>query len=195
MSAQSLFEKVWASHIVAPETDDTPAVLYVDLHLMHEVTLAAGVRRAARARPARCAAPTARSRPGSLDADAHRRRCSTERRVAIELRPRRRFGSWRTTARTSASSCAAAAAAERGIVHVIGPELGATQPGTTIVCGDSHTSTHGAFGALAFGIGTTEVGHVLATQCLLQRKPKTLAINVDGKLRAGRHRQGPDPAR
>ena len=73
---------------------------------------------------------------------------------------------------------------ERGIVHVIGPELGATQPGTTIVCGDSHTSTHGAFGALAFGIGTTEVGHVLATQCLLQRKPKTLAINVGGTAAA-----------
>ena len=74
---------------------------------------------------------------------------------------------------------------QRGIVHVIGPELGATQPGKTIVCGDSHTATHGAFGALAFGIGTTEVGHVLATQCLLQRRPKTLAIEVDGRLRRG----------
>ena len=73
----------------------------------------------------------------------------------------------------------------RGIVHVIGPELGATQPGKTIVCGDSHTSTHGAFGALAFGIGTTEVGHVLATQCLLQRKPKTLGIEVTGRLQDG----------
>ena len=82
---------------------------------------------------------------------------------------------------------------QRGIVHVIGPELGATQPGKTIVCGDSHTATHGAFGALAFGIGTTEVGHVLATQCLLQRRPKTLAIEVSGRLRDGRHRQGPDP--
>ena len=75
--------------------------------------------------------------------------------------------------------------AQRGIVHVIGPELGATQPGKTIVCGDSHTATHGAFGALAFGIGTTEVGHVLATQCLLQRRPKTLAIEVTGRLGAG----------
>ncbi|HTQ36978.1 MAG TPA: 3-isopropylmalate dehydratase large subunit, partial [Steroidobacteraceae bacterium] len=75
--------------------------------------------------------------------------------------------------------------ADRGIVHVIGPELGATQPGMTIVCGDSHTSTHGAFGALAFGIGTTEVGHVMATQCLLQRKPKALAIDVTGKLKPG----------
>jgi 3-isopropylmalate/(R)-2-methylmalate dehydratase large subunit len=77
------------------------------------------------------------------------------------------------------------ASAERGIVHVIAPELGATQPGKTIVCGDSHTSTHGAFGALAFGIGTTEVGHVLATQCLLQRKPRSLAINLSGALKAG----------
>jgi 3-isopropylmalate/(R)-2-methylmalate dehydratase large subunit len=75
--------------------------------------------------------------------------------------------------------------ADRGIVHIIGPELGATQPAKTIVCGDSHTSTHGAFGALAFGIGTTEVGHVLATQCLLQRKPKTLAININGQLPKG----------
>ena len=73
----------------------------------------------------------------------------------------------------------------RGIVHIIGPELGATQPGKTIVCGDSHSSTHGAFGAFAFGIGTTEVGHVLATQCLLQRKPKTMAINIDGTMPEG----------
>ena len=82
---------------------------------------------------------------------------------------------------------------KQGIVHVIGPELGLTQPGMTIVCGDSHTSTHGAFGALAFGIGTSEVEHVLATQCLLQRKPKTLEVRVDGRLGAGRHRQGHHP--
>src|SRR5213079_2447497 len=73
----------------------------------------------------------------------------------------------------------------RGIVHIIGPELGITQPGKTIVCGDSHTSTHGAFGALAFGIGTTEVGHVLATQCLMQRKARNFEIRIDGKLREG----------
>ena len=85
------------------------------------------------------------------------------------------------TAPSSASSCSSCASDQRGIVHIIGPELGLTQPGKTIVCGDSHTSTHGAFGALAFGIGTTEVGHVLATQCLLQRRPKTFAINVDGR--------------
>ncbi len=73
----------------------------------------------------------------------------------------------------------------RGIVHIVGPELGLTQPGKTVVCGDSHTSTHGAFGALAFGIGTTEVAHVLATQCLLQRRPKTFAVNIEGRLRSG----------
>ncbi len=85
----------------------------------------------------------------------------------------------------SASSCSACSSEQRGIVHIIGPELGLTQPGKTIVCGDSHTSTHGAFGALAFGIGTTEVGHVFATQCLLQRRPQTFAINVEGALAAG----------
>ena len=82
---------------------------------------------------------------------------------------------------------------QQGVVHVFGPEMGATQPGMTVVCGDSHTATHGAFGALAFGIGTSEVGHVLATQCLLQRKPKSLAIRVDGRAPARRHGEGPDP--
>ena len=93
---------------------------------------------------------------------------------------------WKTIVGTLASNCTALTATISGIVHVIGPELGATQPGKTIVCGDSHTSTHGAFGALAFGIGTTEVGHVLATQCLLQRKPKTHADQTfRGELQAG----------
>ena len=81
----------------------------------------------------------------------------------------------------------------QGIVHVIGPELGVTQPGMTIVCGDSHTSTHGAFGALAFGIGTSEVEHVLATQCLVQKRPKTMRIAYAGELAHGRHPEGPDP--
>ena len=82
---------------------------------------------------------------------------------------------------------------EQGIVHVVGPQLGLTQPGMTIVCGDSHTSTHGAFGAIAFGIGTSEVEHVLATQTLPQAKPKTMAVTVNGSLPDGRHRQGPGP--
>jgi 3-isopropylmalate/(R)-2-methylmalate dehydratase large subunit len=180
---QSLFEKIWASHVVVPETDDTPAVLYVDLHLLHEVTTpqafdllrAKGLRVR---RTDRCLATLDHSTPTVpvktlkdleivSEPSAAKQVRQMEKNCAefgIELRG---FGS-----------------AERGIVHVMGPELGATQPGATIVCGDSHTSTHGAFGALAFGIGTTEVGHVLATQCLLQRKPKTLAIDVDGQLPA-----------
>jgi 3-isopropylmalate/(R)-2-methylmalate dehydratase large subunit len=179
--AQSLFEKIWASHVVAPETDDTPAVLYVDLHLLHEVTTpqAFDLLRA-RGLPVRrtdkCLATLDHSTPTVpvttlkdlevvSEPSAARQVRQMERNCedfGIELRG---FGS-----------------RDRGIVHVMGPELGATQPGATIVCGDSHTSTHGAFGALAFGIGTTEVGHVLATQCLLQRKPTNLAINVEGKL-------------
>jgi 3-isopropylmalate/(R)-2-methylmalate dehydratase large subunit len=182
-SPRTIIDKIWDAHCVREETGDAPAILYVDLHLVHEVTspqafaeLAArglGVRR-----PDRTLAtldhstPTLPPGPGGqlLYADA-----STARQVetleahcaafGIELHG---FGS-----------------GTRGIVHVIGPELGATRPGMTIVCGDSHTATHGAFGALAFGIGTTEVGHVLATQCLLQRRPRTLAVTVDGTLPAG----------
>ena len=184
MSGRSLFDKVWDAHIVAAETDETPAVLYIDLHLVHEVTSpqafdalrakGLGVRRADLT-----LATMDHSTPtvpvGSLrelkvvsEPEAFEQIVQMERNCAefgLELRG---LGS-----------------AERGIVHVIGPELGATQPGKTIVCGDSHTSTHGALGALAFGIGTTEVCHVLATQCLLQRKPKTFAVNLDGRLRPG----------
>jgi 3-isopropylmalate/(R)-2-methylmalate dehydratase large subunit len=181
---QTLFEKVWESHIVAPETEDTPAVLYVDLHLIHEVTSPQAFSqlraRGLRVRcPERSLATLDHSTPtvpvgslGDLDvvsvpaaAKQVRRMISNCEEFGIELRG---FSS-----------------PERGIVHIIGPELGATQPGRTIVCGDSHTSTHGAFGALAFGIGTTEVGHVLATQCLLQRRPKTLGIHLQGHLGAG----------
>jgi 3-isopropylmalate/(R)-2-methylmalate dehydratase large subunit len=181
--ARTLFEKVWTAHEVVAETPDTPAVLYIDLHLIHEVTSpqafsmlkSLGLRVH---RPERTLAtmdhstPTATEQvfgnvPIKVDAAAKQVR-QLERNAAefgIEL-----FG---------------LQDARRGIVHVISPELGCTQPGMTIVCGDSHTSTHGAFGALAFGIGTTEVGHVFATQSLLQRKPKTLAINVEGQLRPG----------
>ncbi len=184
MQARSLFDKVWQSHVVRPETDDTPAILYIDLHLIHEVTSPQAfdllrqqgleVRR-----PDLCLATLDHSIPTvpvtslkDLDVVSEPAAAKQVRQMekncaefGIELRG---FGS-----------------ADRGVVHVIGPELGATQPGRTIVCGDSHTSTHGAFGALAFGIGTTEVGHVLATQCLLQRKPKTLAINLRGRLAPG----------
>jgi len=180
---RTLFDKVWAAHEVVPETPDTPAVLYVDLHLVHEVTSpqAFSVLRSARLkvrRPDRTLATMDHSTPTASEqvfgqvpirVDAAARQVRQLEQNAAE------FGIELFALRD----------ARRGIVHVIGPELGATQPGMTIVCGDSHTSTHGAFGALAFGIGSTEVGHVFATQCLLQRRPKTFAVNVEGTLPTG----------
>jgi len=183
MTARTLFQKVWERHEVVPETADTPAVLYVDLHLTHEVTSPQAFsvlreRGLKVRRPDRTLVTMDHSTPTdpaqifggvpiSLESAANQIRqlelnCAEFGLDLIGLRDDR-----------------------RGIVHIIGPELGATQPGKTIVCGDSHTSTHGAFGALAFGIGTTEVGYVLATQCLLQRRPKTLGIEVVGRLAPG----------
>jgi 3-isopropylmalate/(R)-2-methylmalate dehydratase large subunit len=184
MPAQSLFEKVWASHIVAPETDDTPAVLYVDLHLIHEVTSpqAFDVLRSRGLevrRPDRCLATLDHSTPTVPMKTFKDLELVSEPAAAKQVRQMEK------NCKDFGIELRGFESRERGIVHVIGPELGASQPGTTIVCGDSHTSTHGALGALAFGIGTTEVGHVLATQCLLQRKPKTFAINLDGKLPPG----------
>ncbi len=183
MAGRTLFDKVWAAHEVVPETPDTPAVLYIDLHLIHEVTSPQAfsmlrskglpVRRVDRT-----LATMDHSIPTSSDqvfgrvpikVDAAARQVQQLEQNAVE------FGVQLFGLRD----------ARRGIVHVMGPEMGRTQPGMTIVCGDSHTSTHGAFGALAFGIGTTEVGHVFATQCLLQRKAKAFAINVEGTLRPG----------
>jgi 3-isopropylmalate/(R)-2-methylmalate dehydratase large subunit len=181
--AKSLFEKIWASHVVAPETDDTPAVLYVDLHLLHEVTTpqAFDLLRA-RGLPVRrtdkCLATLDHSTPTVPVTNLNDLEAVSEPSAAKQVRQMER------NCKDFGIELRGFQSRDRGIVHVMGPELGATQPGATIVCGDSHTSTHGAFGALAFGIGTTEVGHVLATQCLLQRKPKTLAINVEGKLPA-----------
>jgi 3-isopropylmalate/(R)-2-methylmalate dehydratase large subunit len=174
---RTLFEKVWDAHLVSPETAERPAVLYVDLHLVHEVTSPQAFallreRGLKVRRPERTVAtmdhsvPTVRSAIADAEGRAQMRQletnCADQR---IELHAMGSRG--------------------QGIVHVIGPELGLTQPGATIVCGDSHTSTHGAFGALAFGIGTSEVAHVLATQCLLQRKPRTMEIRVDGSLKRG----------
>ena len=165
---------------MSPEAHDTPAVLYIDLHLIHEVTtpqaftllreLNLPVRH-----PELTLATMDHSTPtipGASFKDLAIVGESAANQIAQMQQNCADFG----------IDLLDADSAERGIVHIIGPELGATQPGKTIVCGDSHTSTHGAFGALAFGIGTTEVGHVLATQCLLQRKPKTLAININGQL-------------
>ena len=178
---RTLFEKIWRNHMVTPESDAAPAVMYIDLHLVHEVTSPQAFsvlrERGLRVRrPDRTLATMDHSTP-TLAADLYG-----------TLKP----GAATTQINTLAKNCAEfdvplfdLKSAERGIVHVIGPELGASHPGFTIVCGDSHTSTHGAFGALAFGIGTTEVGHVLATQCLLQRRPRTMAINLKGRLGAG----------
>jgi len=181
--AKTLFEKVWDAHVVAAESTDTPAILYIDLHLVHEVTSPQAFselreRGLKLRRPDRTLATLDHSTP-TLPADANGERPYANAEAKAQV------AQLETNCREFGVELHGWDSSDRGIVHVIGPELGATQPGMTIVCGDSHTSTHGAFGALAFGIGTTEVGHVMATQCLLQRKPKTLAIHVDGKLPAG----------
>jgi 3-isopropylmalate/(R)-2-methylmalate dehydratase large subunit len=174
----TLFEKVWTRHVVR-EDAGAPAMLYIDMHLVHEVTSPQafdGLRaRGLRVRrPDRTAATMDHSTPtlprglAVVDPQAEAQLRKLEENCAEFGVQLFKLGS-----------------ADQGIVHVIGPELGLTQPGRTIVCGDSHTSTHGAFGALAFGIGTSEVEHVLATQCLLQRRPKTLEVRVDGALGPG----------
>ena len=179
----TLFEKVWADHVVVEETADTPAVLYIDLHIIHEVTTPQAFS------VLRDRGLTVRRPDLTLPTLDH----STPTTPVTTFKDLLVAGEGAANqVRQMEQNCAdfgldllGYGSGKRGIVHVIGPELGATQPGKTIVCGDSHSSTHGAFGALAFGIGTTEVGHVLATQCLLQRKPKTLAVNVEGHLPAG----------
>ena len=173
---RTLFDKIWDAHVVAQE-QGRPAVLYVDLHLVHEVTSPqafAGL--AERGLPVR--------RPDKTVATMDHSIPTNGLPIADDAA--------RAQLRTLADNCKKHGvtlydgdSAQRGIVHVIGPELGYTQPGMTIVCGDSHTSTHGAFGALAFGIGTSEVEHVLASQCLLQRKPKTLEVRFEGAMPEG----------
>jgi 3-isopropylmalate/(R)-2-methylmalate dehydratase large subunit len=178
VAAKTLLDRLWEGHVVR-EMDDGQSLLYVDLHLIHEVTSPqafSGLAAAGRGvrRPDRTVAtvdhnvPTTARHLPITDAlaramiDALRRNCAAFGVPFFDLD-----------------------SAEQGIVHVIGPELGLTQPGMTIVCGDSHTTTHGAFGALAFGIGTTEVEQVLATQCLVRRKPKSLLVRLDGALAPG----------
>ena len=179
----TLFEKIWQRHLVRPETPETPAVLYIDLQLLHEVTSPQAFdeleqRGINLRRTDRHLATIDHSTPTTPpDANGDYAWNTEQARIQVETLHNncKKHGielhSWDSP--------------NRGIVHVMGPEMGATQPGMTIVCGDSHTATHGAFGALAFGIGTTEVGHVMATQCLLQNKPKTLGIQVEGKLNPG----------
>ena len=175
---KTLFEKIWESHVVA-EQPDSPAILYIDLHLVHEVTSPqafTGLRQRGLSvrRPERTVATMDHSIPTTpLNVPI------ADPQAAAQIRQ------MEANAAEFGVTLHGMTSAHRGIVHVIGPELGLTQPGMTIVCGDSHTATHGAFGALAFGIGTSEVEHVLASQCLLQRKPKTCEVRIDGALPAG----------
>jgi 3-isopropylmalate/(R)-2-methylmalate dehydratase large subunit len=180
---RTLFEKIWDAHIVRPATDDTPAIIYVDLQLIHEVTSPQAFgwlreRGLKVRRPERTVATMDHSTPTTP-------RGPDGRIPVLDNAAAAQIAQLETNCRDFGIELHALGTEGQGIVHVIGPELGVTQPGMVIVCGDSHTSTHGAFGALAFGIGTSEVSHVLATQCLLQQKPKTLAITIDGTLRPG----------
>ncbi len=174
---KTLFENIWDAHVVAaPEGE--PALLYIDLHLLHEVTSPQafdGLRLANRKvrRPDRSLATVDHNIPTTPDR-ANIKDEIAAKQIATLRRNCEEFGIQLYDVHSP----------EQGIVHVIGPELGFTKPGMTIVCGDSHTSTHGAFGALAFGIGTSEVEHVLATQCLSQSKAKTFRISVEGELPA-----------
>jgi 3-isopropylmalate/(R)-2-methylmalate dehydratase large subunit len=173
--AQTLFDKIWNAHEVAPN------LIYIDLHLIHEVTTPQafeGLRLAGR--PVRRPDRTLATADHNVPTDG----TPIAARIKDELS--------RKQVETLEANCAefgipiySLGSEHQGIVHVIGPELGLTQPGMTIVCGDSHTATHGAFGALAFGIGTTEVEHVLATQCLVQNKPKSMLIRYHGELGPG----------
>jgi 3-isopropylmalate/(R)-2-methylmalate dehydratase large subunit len=184
MNGRTLFEKVWQQHVVSAETDDHPAMLYVDLHLIHEVTSpqAFSVLRE-RGLPLRRADLTLATMDHSTPTLPVGR--FADLKLVAEPSAMRQLAQLERNCRDFGVTLHGFDSEYRGIVHVIGPELGVTQPGKTIVCGDSHTSTHGALGALAFGIGSTEVGHVMATQCLLQYKPRTFAVNIEGTLRPG----------
>jgi 3-isopropylmalate/(R)-2-methylmalate dehydratase large subunit len=175
---RTLFEKIWDDHVVLHEPE-CPAVLYIDLHLIHEVTSPQafqGLRE--RGLPVR--------RPDHTLATMDHSIPTTDRSLPIvDAIAAKQIEQLRTNCKEFGVPLEDIGAEHQGIVHVIGPELGLTQPGLTVVCGDSHTSTHGAFGALAFGIGTTEVEHVLATQCLLQDKPQTYEVRFDGALPRG----------
>jgi 3-isopropylmalate/(R)-2-methylmalate dehydratase large subunit len=178
MTPQTIIEKLWRNHVVH-EQPGSPTLLYIDLHLVHEVTSPQafeGLRQRGLKvrRPDLTFATTDHSIP------------TTDRSLPI-LDPiaAKQVNQLETNCREFGIPIEGIHGARQGIVHVIGPELGLTQPGMTVVCGDSHTATHGACGALAFGIGTSEVEHVLATQCLLQRPSKTFEVSVDGTLKPG----------
>ncbi|MGZ8688715.1 MAG: aconitase family protein, partial [Gaiellaceae bacterium] len=173
---RTLFEKVWERHVVREEPGE-PALLYVDLHLVHEVTSPQafdGLRLAGR-----------RVRRPELTVATMDHNVPTLPGPITDPMAKAQLDALRANCEEFGIRLLATGSGQGGIVHVIGPELGLTQPGKTIVCGDSHTSTHGAFGALAFGIGTSEVEHVLATQCIAQTRPRTMEVRVDGRIGAG----------
>ena len=175
---RTLFEKLWDAHVVRKATGQ-PSLLYIDLHLVHEVTSpqAFDGLRANR----HCV-----RRPECTVATVDHNVPTTDRSLPIEDPiAAKQIEALRQNCKEFNIRLFDINSAEQGIVHIIGPELGLTQLGLTIVCGDSHTSTHGAFGALAFGIGTSEVEHVLATQCLPQNKPRTMLVEVRGALPEG----------
>src|ERR1700748_3268746 len=176
---RTLFDKIWDNHVIAPQGEGT-YLIYIDLHLIHEVTSPQafeGLRLAGRKvrRPDRCVATVDHNVPTLL----------AERFNILDQIAAKQINALRDNCKEFGVELYDVGSREQGIVHVIGPELGITKPGMTIVCGDSHTSTHGAFGALAFGIGTSEVARVLATQTLPQSKPQTFRISVEGKLPQG----------
>src|SRR5260370_738808 len=175
MKPRTLFDKIWDHHVVC-EGPEGSTILYVDLHLVHEVTSPqafAGLREAKR---------KVRRRDLTFASLDHNIPTTGNRMVLEDALGRTQVETLRQNCREFGVRLFDLESPDQGIVHVIGPELGLTQPGMTIVCGDSHTSTHGAFGALAFGIGTSEVEHVLATQCLVQKKPKTMLVRCSGML-------------
>jgi len=174
----TLFEKLWQAHVVR-EAQGEPTLLYIDLHLIHEVTSPQafdGLRQAGRNVRRSCLTF------GTVDHNVP----TTDRSLPIaDVTAAKQVETLRRNCKEFGIQLFDIHSPEQGIVHVIGPELGLTRPGMTIVCGDSHTSTHGAFGSLAFGIGTSEVEHVLATQCLLQTKPRTMKVQTHGRLPEG----------
>ncbi|MEX2138740.1 MAG: 3-isopropylmalate dehydratase large subunit [Pirellulales bacterium] len=175
---RTMFEKIWDAHVVRAEPGQQ-TILYIDLHLVHEVTSPQafeGLRLTGRKV----------RRPGLTVATPDHNVPTTDRRLPIaDPISKQQIDTLRRNCEEFGVRLYDLDSPQQGIVHIIGPELGLTQPGMTIVCGDSHTATHGAFGALAFGIGTSEVEHVLATQTLLQSKPKTFELRVDGRLAPG----------
>src|SRR5687767_2764433 len=171
--SRTIFEKIWDKHVVHDEPG-RQTVLYIDLHLVHEVTSPQAFE------SLRLSGRTVRRPERTLSTVDHNVPTTDRNLPIVDVISKQQIDTLRSNCREFGITLYDIHDVRQGIVHVIGPEQGYTQPGMTIVCGDSHTSTHGAFGALAFGIGTSEVEHVLATQTLLQTKPKTLELRVDG---------------